>query len=127
MFKRYLSAGAMLVLLAAVLIFTAFAQEGEPVPQATIDAAVATLIAQTEQPFTVTQTIQAALAQALTATAQTPTTQNLQPFDVSGLILGQATGLDLLAGPGRTAAYLAPDGEHFAYLEGSSRLVWMSS
>ncbi len=30
----------------------------------------------------------------------------------------EATTLDLVAGPGRTAAYLAPDGSRFAYVEG---------
>ena len=97
------------------------------ISQATVDAAVSTLIAQTQQApqMLMTQTIQAALAQALTATAQSPTvTSGEQAFDASSLSVAGTTELDLLAGPAATSAYLAPDGKHFAYLKGKTLCIY---
>ncbi len=123
--KRYL--GIILSVLLIGVMFAAQAQEGEQVTQPTIDAAVATLIAQTQQPFAVTQTIQAALEQALTATAQPPIpepTATPESFDVENLTLGGTTELDLMAGPAATGAYLAPDGERFVHLNRDSLCVY---
>lgn len=129
MLKRYLAVGFSIFLIG--VIFAARAQDGEEMSQPTIDAAVATLIAQTQQPLAVTQTIQAALEQALTATAQAvtlpepPATQ--QPFDVENFSAGSITEIDLIAGPGRTGAYLSPDGERFAYLEANALCIYAGS
>ncbi len=46
-------------------------------------------------------------------------------FDASNLIFGGTTDIDLLAGPAGTAAYLAPDGEHFAYLTRDSLCIYL--
>ncbi len=125
MFKRYLAIGVSVLLIG--VIFAAQAQDGETMTQPTIDAAVATLIAQTQQPLVVTQTIQAALEQALTATAQPALpepTATPESFDVENLTLGGTTELDLIAGPGKSGAYLAPDGQHFAVLEASGLCIY---
>jgi hypothetical protein len=123
MFKRYW--GIVIVVLLVGVIFGAKAQEGEQITQPTVDAAVATLIAQTQQPLAVTQTIQAALERALTATAQIPPpTTTPQPLDVANLSLSGTTELDLMTGPGRTAAYLAPDGLHVAHLDYDSLCIY---
>ncbi len=102
------------------------AQEAEPITQPTVEAAVSTLLAQTQAApagLSATQTIQAALAAALTATAQAPTvppgaTPSAAPtLDVDHLSIAAQTDLDLMAGPGASSAYLAPDGVHFAHLQ----------
>jgi len=126
--KNYLGIAVVLFLVGIVVAAQAQvqAQEGETMTQPTIDAAVATLIAQTQQPV-ITQTIQAALEQALTATAQAqspPPTATPQPFDIENLSLGSTVEIDLLAGPGGTGAYLAPDGEHFAYLNDDAICIY---
>ena len=115
----------ILFLVAVGVALTAQAQQGQPITQPTIDAAVGTLIAQTQQApanHAATQTIQAALGQALTATAfaQITPTPTPQPLDVADLAVRSTTEIDLLAGPGGTSAYLAPDGQHFAYLSQNS-------
>ncbi|MBI1258433.1 MAG: hypothetical protein GC204_13260 [Chloroflexi bacterium] len=130
MAKRALLIGMSLVILTLALL--AQAQDATPDSQATVDAAVSTLIAQTQQApqMLMTQTIHAALAQALTATAQpaqpteTPVKATEQPFDASSLSIAGTTDLDLLAGPAATSAYLAPDGEHFAYLKGKTLCIY---
>ena len=128
MAKRVLFIGISLVIL--TLAMMAQAQDATPDSQATVDAAVSTLIAQTQQApqMLMTQTIQAALAQALTATAQPPiAAATEQPFDALSLRIAGTTDLDLLAGPGSTSAYLAPDGEHFAYLKGRVLCIYAQS
>src|SRR3954451_15098428 len=111
MAKRALFIGICLVTLTIALM--AQAQDATPDSQATVDAAVSTLIAQTQQApqMLMTQTIQAALANALTATAQpsaaTPASEATeQAFDASSLSIAGTIDLDLLAGPASTSAYL---------------------
>ncbi len=104
-----------------IALTAARAQQDQPITQPTVDAAVATLIAQTQAApahLNATQTIQSALNQALTATQMALITPTLTPqsFDASSLKVTNTAEVDLLAGPAGTAAYLAPDGEHFAYL-----------
>lgn len=89
--------------------------------QQTVDASVIQLFTQTAQSV-VTQTVQAAFDRALTATAgatQTPPTAlaTLAPANVDQLNAVSVQEVDLYAGPAGTAAYLAPDGEHFAYIK----------
>ncbi len=122
----------VLTLLMSAITLIAHAQDEQPTTDPTIAAAVSTLIAQTQQApaqINATQTIQSALEHALTATAQAPTQlatspTTSPPIDIDALRVASTTELDLLAGPGNTAAYLAPDGEHFAYLEGNSLCLY---
>jgi dipeptidyl aminopeptidase/acylaminoacyl peptidase len=125
----------LLMILCLLVFGAALAAQGQETPppqQATVDAAVQTLIAQTQGADTqmqMTGTIQAALESALTATAQAQTlaltaTPPPAPVDWSNVSLASSTEIDLAAGPGRTAAYLAPDGEKFAYLDDSSLCVY---
>ncbi len=116
-----------LILAALALALTAQAQDIPPIPQPTIDAAVSTLIAQTQQApaqIAATRTIQAALQQALTGTAQAALPTPAPTLDVSSLSVTGTTDLDLLAGPARTLALLAPDGAHFAHFEGSQVCIY---
>lgn len=111
----------ILCLLSTGAVLVSQAQDDQPLTQPTIDAAVGTLLAQTAQAPTqiaATQTIQAALEAALTATAQPSATTLSTPevIDVSSLQVTGTTDIDLLAGPARQAAYLAPSGEVFAHL-----------
>ncbi len=129
MAKRAFFIGISLVMLAVTLM--AQAQDATPDSQATVNAAVSTLIAQTQQApqMLMTQTIQAALEQALTATAQPMATTSTaeateQVFDAASLSITGTTDIDLLAGPAATSAYLAPDGEHFAYLKGRMLCIY---
>ncbi len=132
-----MSKGRFWIVLAALLIgvvLIAQAQDNPPLTQPTIDAQVATLLAQTQTAVVphqtevaATRTIQAALAQALTGTAQAllPTaTPTPLAFQTAALTVAGTTDIDLLAGPARTAAYLAPDGAHFAYLKGSTLCLY---
>lgn len=82
--------------------------------QATVDAAIQTLFAQTaEGAPDMTQTVAAAFSAAQTATAAAlPPT----PVPVDALQAVEVIDLPLLAGPVNTAAYLAPDGERIAYI-----------
>lgn len=125
MCKRALALG-LAVILGLGLVLIVQAQDAEPITQPTVDAAVSTLLAQTQQApahLSATQTVQAALAAALTATAQAPTTappasSDGQPaIDPAQVQVAGQSELDLLAGPGQTGAYLAPDGVHVAHLE----------
>lgn len=90
--------------------------------QGTLDAAVEQLFTATEQ-AKITQTVDAAFKQALTGTAAalatpTPTaTYTPEAFRVDSLFVLDSQTIDLLAGPGRTGAYLAPNGEIFAHLQ----------
>lgn len=90
--------------------------------QATVDAAVEQLFTATEQ-AKITQTVDAAFKQALTGTAAAlatpiPTaTPTQEPFEVDNVTIVHDTVLDMLAGPAGTGAYLAPNGEIFAYLD----------
>ncbi|HVU14872.1 MAG TPA: WD40 repeat domain-containing protein [Phototrophicaceae bacterium] len=108
---------------------TAHAQQDQPITQPTVDAAVATLIAQTQQApahLGATQTIQAALNHALTATRMaliTPT-PTPQTFDASHLSVQSVNEVDLTAGPAGTDAYFAPDGTKFAYLSQKTLCVY---
>lgn len=125
MLKRALGIAFAFAAIGTALIVQA--QETEPITQPTVDAAVATLLAQTQAApagLSATQTIQAALEAALTATAQASVAPAAQPapteaptLDVSGLSVVSQTEIDLMAGPGGTAAYLAPDGVHFAHFD----------
>jgi hypothetical protein len=130
--------------LAALLAFGAAlavqGQENPPLTQPTVDAAVSTLLAQTQQAAAnqqvATGTIQAALNAALTATAQapasttsvggTPTTSvgGVPTLDAAGLRVAGQTEIDLLAGPGNSGAYLAPDGAHFAHLRSRTICIY---
>lgn len=114
MFKRRLF--IIVCLLSAAATLVAQAQDDQPLTQPTIDAAVSTLLAQTQQAPTqiaVTQTIEAALEGALTATAPSA---RPAPVDVSTISVVDTTEVDLVAGPARTAAYLAPNGRVYAHL-----------
>jgi hypothetical protein len=123
MSKRPLLMGICLLLLCLTL--AAQAQETPPPEQATVNAAVSTLIAQTQgadAQMQMTGTIQAALESALTATAQAQVlaltaTPTPEPIDWSNVSVASTTEIDLRAGPGGTAAILAPGGQRFAYLE----------
>lgn len=100
------------------LVTGALAQDETPTPS--VDDAVSTLLAQTQQAPTqifVTQTVQAALEGALTATAQAATPIPLVHVDVSTIGVISTTELDLVAGAGNRAALLAPDGERFIHAD----------
>lgn len=98
----------------------------------TIDAAVATLFAQTQQAASpdMTQVVATAFSAAQTATADTGETIETaeatmeieitpQPtVDVSTFTAETVQTYDLVAGPANTGAYLAPDGENFVYVKG---------
>ena len=129
-YRFWIVLGSMLI----GIVLVVQAQDNPPLSQPTIDAAVSTLIAQTQQPqMMATQTIQAALFQALTATAVAQTAQptpmaqptqtapstaaTIENFDASHLTVAGTTDIDLLAGPTGTSAYLAPDGSRFAYFK----------
>lgn len=128
--KRQIGMVISLLLFGAALV--AHGQE-TPSPtrspqEATVDAAVQTLIARTQgadAQMQMTGTIQVALENALTATAQAQTlaltaTPTPVPIDWSNVSVASTIDIDLMAGPGRSAAYLAPDGEHYAYLRGNT-------
>lgn len=103
------------------------AQDETPLTQPTVDAIVGTLLAQTQQApaqIAATQTIQAAIEQALTATAQPVTDSPSEALDVGAIEVDSTTEIPLLTGPGRTAAYLAPNGEYFAYFEDDSLCLY---
>ncbi len=114
----------LLILLLTTAVFAAPDSQAEPVEptaqQQTLEASVNDLFRQTaeaQQPD-YTQTVQALFESALTATADAPTPAaeiTPQPVDVSGLEVVETTEIDLFAGPGRTSAYLAPNGEYFAW------------
>lgn len=112
MSKRY----SIVTLCAFLLGLTLMVQaQDDPAPTQSVDSAVSTLLAQTQQAPTqinMTQTVQAALEQVLTATAQAATPA---PFDAANAEAVGTTEIDLLAGPGNTGVYLAPDGEKFVY------------
>ncbi|MCC6805500.1 MAG: hypothetical protein IT319_21650 [Anaerolineae bacterium] len=115
---------AIMCLLVTSMALIAQAQDDQPLTQPTIDAAVGALLAQTRiapTQIAATQTIQAALETALTATAGAPVapagTPTPTPFDVSSLEVVDTTEVELLAGPARSAAYLAPSGEVFAHIQ----------
>lgn len=98
------------------LVTGVLAQDETPTPS--VDDAVSTLLAQTQQAPTqifVTQTVQAALEGALTATAQAATPIPLADVDVSTINVASVTRLDLVAGPGNRSALLAPDGRQFVH------------
>lgn len=119
MFKRSLFIILCLLTMGAALVVQA--QDDQPLTQPTVDAAVSTLLAQTQVASTqivATQTIQAALETALTATASAPalSVETPAPIDVSLLRVVDTTEIELMAGPMRSAAYLAPSGEVFAHL-----------
>ncbi len=128
MSKRHLLTVICLLLLTVALAAQAQAQETPPPGQATVDAAVSTLIAQTQGApvqMNMTQTIQAALQSALTATAQAQiaaltATPTPTPVNWSNVQVASTTDIDLMAGPGATSAFLAPDGEHFAHRAGDT-------
>jgi len=50
-----------------------------------------------------------------------------QPLDVSQLNIISVQELDLLTGPLRITAYLAPDGQHFAYINGDGLCIYTLS
>lgn len=126
--RRFWAAFCLLTtsLVSASLLFTAQAQDAQPTEDPVIAEAVATLIAQTQQAPTqisMTQTIQAALENALTATAQAPTadpnaTTVMPTIDIEALEVANVTELDIVAGPGNRGAFLAPDGEKFLHVAG---------
>ncbi len=128
--KRRLWATACL--LTTSLFFTVQAQDTQPTEDPVVAEAVATLIAQTQQAQTqisMTQTIQAALESALTATAQAPTaapgaTTVVPTIDVEALEVANVTELELRAGPGNTGAFLAPDGEKFVHAAGNELCLY---
>lgn len=104
---------------------TALAQDSDS--QATIDAFVSgafTQTAQAESQPNMTQTLAAAFNAAQTATkaaqaTPTPTpTATPEPFNADALEVVSVTELDFIAGPGRSSAYLSPDGTRFAYIGG---------
>lgn len=97
------------------IVFIAQAQD-EPAPTQSVADAVSTLLAQTQQAPTqimMTQAVQEALNQALTATAQAATPA---PVDADTMEVVSTTEFELIAGPGNRAAFLAPNGERFVYL-----------
>ncbi|HEX3053601.1 MAG TPA: hypothetical protein VHP83_23275 [Aggregatilineaceae bacterium] len=53
--------------------------------------------------------------------------EQTKPLDVSKLNVISIQELDMLAGPGRTSAYLAPDGESFAYVDGTALCLYTIS
>lgn len=119
--KNYIGATLCVFLLTLTLVVQA---QDEPAPTQSVADAVSTLIAQTQQAPNMTQTVQRALEEALRGTAQAGTPQAATPapaptsvpIDVDSLEVVGTTEFDLMAGPGNTAAYLAPDGERFVYL-----------
>lgn len=111
--KRFLFTALCAFLLTLTLIAQA---QDEPAPTQSVADAVSTLIAQTQQAPTqiiMTQAVQEALNQALTATAQAATPV---PVDADTLEVIGTTEFELIAGPGNRAAFLAPDGKRFVYL-----------
>ncbi len=124
------------LLLCALLVGAALivqAQDDPPLTDPTVQAAVSTLLAQTqvatEQQATsmaATQIVGAALNAALTATAQAQITPTPTPvvYDVAGLKVASTLAIDVLSGPANSGTYLAPDGEHFAALRGPSFCIY---
>ncbi len=98
----------------------------------TVDAAVATMFAQTQQASSpdMTAVIATAFSAAQTATAegQGSTGEDataevtaeppVPTVEVSSLSAEVINTFELTGGPLNTSAYLAPDGEHFAYIDG---------
>jgi hypothetical protein len=96
----------------------------------TVDAAVSTIFAQTQQADGVDMTavVATAFSAAQTATAEgaTSTTAEATPeateevslptLDVSTLSATVVDTFEMMAGPANTSAYLAPDGEKFVYV-----------
>jgi Tol biopolymer transport system component len=99
--------------IAAPAVGSAPIQGSATAQQATVDAAVQTLFAETVQPPDMTQTVAAAFSAAETATAVAISSVSA-PVDTMQAV--EVIELPLMAGPGNTAAYLAPDGERFAYI-----------
>jgi Tol biopolymer transport system component len=127
---------AVLCVLCLLVFGAALVAQGQETTQepgqATVNAAVSTLIAQTQGADTqmqMTGTVQAALEGALTATAQAQilaltATPTPVPVDWSNVALVGTTAIDRVAGPANTGAYLAPDGKKFAYLERNTLCVY---
>ncbi len=127
--KRYLLIALALLIVVAAAVQ---AQDAPPLTDPTVEAAVSALLAQTQtaadQQATssaATQTVGAALSSALTATAQAQTVQAAPTpmpvsFDVSGLHVAGTTIFDMPSGAAGSAGFLAPDGQHFAYLAGKA-------
>jgi hypothetical protein len=92
--------------------------------QATVEAAVQRIFTQTAEAqvdAAMTQTVAAAFGAAQTATvAAVPVT----PIVVDTLAVAEIVELPLLAGPARTSAYLAPDGQRLAYFSGKAMCVF---
>jgi Tol biopolymer transport system component len=108
-----------LLLVSAASAGSYTAQANPTEVQQTLDASVGGLFTQTAQAqgqMVMTGTVQALFDQALTATAAAPTAApslgTAEPVTGASIL----HEIDLLAGPGLTGAYFAPDGEHFAYL-----------
>jgi dipeptidyl aminopeptidase/acylaminoacyl peptidase len=122
--------GIILVVVAAGLwIAVPVAGNGLPqtdptAQQATVEAAVEMLYTQTAEAQTgvaMTQTVAAAFSAAQTATvAAVP----VPPINADTLVADQIIEMPLLAGPGRTSAYLAPDGDRVAYFYGEVMCVF---
>lgn len=131
MSKRFSLTALCAGLLALVLVAQA---QDEPVPTQSVADAVSTLIAQTQQAPNMTQTVQRALEEALTGTAQavtaatatpSPAAPTPEPIDVDSLEVVGTYEFELMAGPGNTGAYLAPDGERFVYLNGEEMCLYL--
>jgi hypothetical protein len=98
----------------------------------TVEAAVATIFAQTEQAggadmtavvataFSAAQTATAAGSESTTAEATLEVTEEapVPTIDVSTLNVEVVDTFEMTAGPANTSAYLAPDGEKFVYING---------
>ncbi len=126
MSKRYLLIALALLIAVGTLVQ---AQDDPPLTDPTVEAAVSALLAQTQTAagqqatsIAATQTVGAALSSALTATAQAQITPTPTPvsFDVSGLRVAGTTVFDMPSGAVGSSGFLAPDGQHFAYLAGKA-------
>lgn len=111
------------VIVIAVSLSTApalIAQSPNPTDeQATLNAAVQTLIAATAQAHTptpdYTATVASMLEMALTATATASPPTPFPAFDPAAIQITETVEYDLFAGPARSGAFLSPDGERFLY------------
>lgn len=92
--------------------------------QMTVDAFVQQAFTQTAQAGTptanFTQTLEAAVINARTATAAAPTPSPTPSFQAARLRLASYQTYPLYAAPASTSAHLAPSGEVFAHLDGRS-------
>jgi Tol biopolymer transport system component len=125
--RRQISAiwilGALTIVLAGLWIAGPAAGGGlaqvDPTRQATVDAAVQTLFAQTAQaPGMMTEAVATAFSAAQTATAA-PAPVAVTPaaaLNADTLQVADVIELPLLAAPGGTSAYLSPDANRIAYL-----------